>query len=83
MAPPERFAGRPLEWLLEALDEEYGSPDEPADPTDAMLAAEASFIRAVMDEYEAWQCEIVEIWRVRVLEYVDAEWLRLGEAPDE
>jgi len=49
--------GAPLEYILEMLDEEYGSPDKGFTATDAMIQAEKAFINAVLAEYRPWACE--------------------------
>jgi hypothetical protein len=50
--------GSPLERVLEILDEEYGDPDgDGHDRTEAMKAAEKTFIEAVLTEYRSWMCE--------------------------
>lgn len=70
---PETFlASVALDRVLECLDEEFGNPDgDYSDPTDAMKAAEAVFIKAVLFEYSVWSCEETgEVERVNVLEWV-------------
>jgi hypothetical protein len=50
----------PLDRVLEHIDEEHGDPDgDPTTPTPAMRAAEATFLAAVIAEYESWACETV------------------------
>lgn len=69
----------PLSGLLESIDEEYGNPyGDPDPPTEAMLRAEESFVRAVIDEYESWSCEVVTEETVRIGDWVSQErphWL--------
>jgi hypothetical protein len=77
-APEKISNGHLLEDLLERLDEDYGSPEDYAHPTDAMRAAELDFVRAVLDEYRVWRCKLVTTETVRVLDYVDADWLADG-----
>jgi hypothetical protein len=50
--------------LVERLDEEFGSPDDSSDWTDAMLKAEAEFHQVVLEEYESWACEVVKTVRL-------------------
>lgn len=55
----EEYEGTRVESFLESLDEEYGDPDayHATPPSEAMKAAELVFIKAVLAEYEPWQCE--------------------------
>lgn len=71
---------RPLESLLENLDEEYANPEgDGTKPTEAMLAAEKAFIAAVLAEYKPWMCEETgKTVTVNALEWVRehrADWL--------
>ena len=66
---------RPLERLLEYLDEDYGG-DEPTKPTPAMLAAEKVFLAVVQAEYVSWACEHCETVTVRVADHVPEDWTR-------
>lgn len=70
---------RPLEDLLEYLDEEYGDPDGP--PTEAtakMKEAERAFINVVLQDYSSWACEQVTTEIILVNEWIGnkrPEWL--------
>ena len=77
--PGRRFG--PLANILEALDEEYGDPDDNHDetkPTPKMEEAECAFIAAVVAEYKPWTCEEIYQEEVNVMEWVRAnqpDWL--------
>lgn len=49
-----------LELLLEAIDEEWGNPEEATEPNDAMRKAEKLFTVAVRAAYVPWRCSIHE-----------------------
>jgi hypothetical protein len=66
---------RPLELLLETLDEDHGG-DEPTNPTPAMLEAEKAFLAVVRAEYVSWACEHCETVTVRVADHVPEDWTR-------
>lgn len=64
--------GSVLERALESLDEEFGDPNagEYTQPTEAMRAAEAAFISAVLAEYHVWTCDKVVDVDVPILPWV-------------
>lgn len=70
----------PLNEVLEALDEEYGDPEgDGHKPSEAMLEAQAQFLRTVCSEYVSWQCEEVERSTVDVSTWVlenRPDWLQ-------
>jgi hypothetical protein len=68
--PSGLLDGSLLEHALEALDEEFGDPDAPHSPTGAMRAAEESFIRVILGEYDVWSCEPVVQVSVPILRWV-------------
>lgn len=83
------WAADTLERLLEALDEEYGDPDEATKASIRMIEASKAFVRAVIDEYTVWHCEQVheetvdvKVWvqerRPGWLERVSARCRRTG-----
>ena len=47
-------SGWALKYVLEGLDEEYGSPDSDTEPTEKMVDAEKTFIDVVLSEYKVW-----------------------------
>lgn len=60
-----------LEYVLEALDEEYGNPDGGwPDATQKMRELAREFVQGVIDEYDPWAHEPVGGETVNV-----AEWL--------
>ena len=58
-----------LEIALEALDEEYGDPDEWSKPTDAMRAAEKVFKRAILADYKPFMMDRVATEKIDVVEW--------------
>lgn len=77
--PKDIYCGRPLERMLECLDEEFGSPDEGTDPTPEMIQAEKLFIETVLSKYEVWSCKqtISEVINIREwCEKNRSDWLR-------
>lgn len=73
-----------LEHLLEFLDEEYGNQDgDWTTPTPDMKSAELTFIKAVLKEYEVWQCEPTgKKEEVDILQWVtenEPDWLNEQE----
>jgi hypothetical protein len=68
-------ARRALETVMEALDEDFGDPDEATEPTDAMRAAARQFVDAVISEYAVWRCDEVTSVTVRVADHVPADWM--------
>jgi hypothetical protein len=66
-----------LENLLERLDDEYR--EEATDPTQKMKDAELAFIKAVLEDYEVYNCERTgHTEEVNVLEWVkehNPKWL--------
>ena len=47
-----------LDYVLEKLDEEFGSPDSDySKPTDKMKEAEKQFLKVVEEGYKSWACE--------------------------
>lgn len=85
MVPEIPTYAAPLECLLEALNEEYGPPDdEPNAPTQKMQEAEAAFIATVLAEYEPWACEEVCSEEINVEVWVrehNPEWIGLDATP--
>lgn len=74
------YEGAMLENLIERLDEEYGDPDayHATPASENMKAAELVFIKAVLAEYESWQCEPVITKEIDALAWVREhrpEWL--------
>lgn len=67
--PTRNDCGRPLETILEALDEEYGEDGVFYEPTDRMKAAEQAFIEAVLKDYTAFTCVKVMTQHVVIAEY--------------
>lgn len=64
------IAGYALETMCEWLDEnDYGYPDEPTEPTDALREAAAAFAQAVREHFPVWACEEVEAKAVRTAGY--------------
>jgi hypothetical protein len=63
---------RPLESVLEELDDEYGGED-PTDPTPAMIAAEAAFLAVIAAEYTVWRCEHVETITATIADYLPGD----------
>ena len=63
-----------LDELLDRIEEEYGDPDGPREPTDRMRAAASEFIDLVVEEWgEPYWCEVVETRQVKVRDYVDVD----------
>ena len=58
------------EHLTESIDEEYGGEDGPVDEPASVQAATKAFVDSVVDDYEPWQCEIVETIEVDPREYI-------------
>jgi len=80
---PETYSKWSVEALLENLDAEYmGESDQyPAEPTNAMLAAEAVFHAAVIGEYEVHTLISAETVKVNVMDWVRKhcpDWLNEG-----
>jgi len=73
----------PLEHCLEQLDEEHGDPDgEYSEPTEAMKAAEKSFLEIIKKEYKPWACEEVCRKEIIVADWIEAnrpDWISSGE----
>lgn len=69
----------PLEDCLEALDEEYGNPEDgPDGPTKAMEEAERMFLEILKKEYVPWVCEEVCRKEINVAAWVKEnrpDWL--------
>lgn len=67
----------PLEDCLDALDEEYGNPEEPTEPTTAMKEAERVFLETIKKEYMPWMCEEVCRKEINIREWINAhpDWL--------
>ena len=63
----------PLEDCLEALDEEYGNPDngEYSESTEVMREAERAFLTTIKKEYTPWMCE--EVCRKEI---VVTDWIK-------
>lgn len=75
------YVGDPLCHVLETLDETYGGPDDPTEPTQKMIDAENKFIEAVIAEYEPWACEEKKELRkeVKALDWIKEhrpDWLK-------
>jgi hypothetical protein len=74
---------RPLEDLIERLDDEYGSPDEattfPEEIRELLKEAERKFVDLVVEHYPVWACEkIGEPIKVNGLEWAKQwrpEWI--------
>ena len=70
--PPD--PGWILDEVLDRIEEEYGNPDGPREPTDRMRAAASEFIDLVAEEWgEPYWCEVVETRRVKVRDYVEVD----------
>lgn len=83
-ATPNPEHWRPLESLIEQLDEEYADPDgDGTRPTEAMLVAEKAFVAAVLADYTPWSCKPTgNTVTVNALEWVRAnrpDWLASRE----
>jgi len=63
-----RDCGHPLEQVLETLDDEFAN-EKATKPTEAMLAAEAVFVAAIVAEYDVWACDCIEICRINWREW--------------
>jgi len=63
--------GRILEYCLEFLDEEFGNyeSDDVTEITQKMKEAEQAFINALLEEYQPWQCEVIEKKIINVAEW--------------
>jgi hypothetical protein len=60
----------PLEDVLERLDENYGSPDESTEATDAMKEAEKAFLEVIRKEYTPWVCKPVVSEEIIVADWI-------------
>jgi len=61
-----------LESTLEWLDENYSTcKDESTDPTERMVLAAKEFAKAIIEDYEPWDCEEVCRKTVKILDYLD------------
>ena len=56
-----------LEYVMEMLDEEYGSPVEPSDANVAMVRAAGEFADVIVDDYHVWQCDLAGAIEVDIL----------------
>lgn len=69
-----------LEHCFEALDEEYGDPDDSYPrATEAMLEAEKAFLAVILREYVPWACEEVCRKEIDVVAWIKAhrpDWLK-------
>jgi hypothetical protein len=68
----------PLVDVLDALDQDYGDPDESTEPSAAMVEAERAFIAVIEKEYKVWAMEVVCEKTINVNEWVKThrpEWL--------
>lgn len=82
---PEKLKGLVLELVIEQLDLSYdlGPPDEPTEQTEEMESAEAIFLRAFLESYVPWACEIVDQTEIDVQAWVRdnrPDWLGLVSA---
>ena len=63
-----------VEHLVEQLDEEYGDPDGPELPTNAVERkwerAAAVFIKTVLEDYHGWVCDVAEKFEIDILEHL-------------
>lgn len=76
---------RALESIYEALDEEYGNPEESTTPTPGAVAAARALADALSAEYRVWTCDLVTSETVRVADFVPPDWMhaRGPDAPPE
>ena len=74
--PVIRHTLRPLERLLEILDEEYGDPDndDGTEPTTDMNTAESKFLDAVLKDYAVFWCEAACTQAIPPLSWLKEKW---------
>ena len=73
---------RPLENLLEHLDEQYGDPNsDPTQETRAMRTAEKAFVATILQEFHIWRCDPVESTSIDVRKWLDQNAQHTGLPP--
>jgi hypothetical protein len=61
--------GFSIERLIEALDDDFGDPDENTEITQTMKDAEEVFHNSVLSEYRSWYCEVVEKRTINIAQW--------------
>lgn len=70
-------AERYLEILLEDLDEEYADPNmDGTAPNLVMRKAAETFVATVINQYQVWACEVVDIKDMKLVGY-PAQWVEV------
>lgn len=62
-----------IDYVLESLDEDYGSPEEFSKPTEEMLEAEKEFIEKIKSLYTVYRCTCIVKEKINVNDWCSVQ----------